>query len=223
MKKALKDTQTKALLKYINKERRRAYWDMQTPNLYIFFFLAVLACVIFSYNMFETRPWLSNFFQSCGTGIITGIVVFVLGNVRSQSKEDADRIIEQLTRMYEIIKKVYDSVPDKLTRRINGKNYNYKDCVIETINAAMEYVEAIKKLEFSLQKKFIRETSINYYDMAVNIDKFTEMDISDDLTYYDAIEIRNDIIYIIQNAADWFEAALRKAEMQKEQIRKYPF
>ena len=37
MKKALKDTQTKALLKYINKERRRAYWDMQTPNLYIFF------------------------------------------------------------------------------------------------------------------------------------------------------------------------------------------
>ena len=49
------------------------------------------------------------------------------------------------------------------------------------------------------------------------------MDIYDDLTYHDAIEIQNDIIYIIQNAADWFEAALRKAEMQKEQIRKYPF
>ena len=223
MKKRAKDNQMKALLKHIKQERRKVYWEMPMPNVHLFLLVVALLLILSSYNMFEKYLWISSFFQACGTGIITGIVVFVLGNIRSQAKENADKEVEQLTALYDIIKRVYDSVPDKFTRKFSGQKYDYKKCVLNTINTAIEYVEAIENLDYSIKKRFIRETSINYYNMAVDIDKFNEMNISDDLTYNDAIKIRSEIIYIIQNAADWFEKELRKAEIQKDQVRKYPF
>ena len=161
--------------------------------------------------------------QSCGTGIITGIVVFVLGNMRSKAKKDIDKEVEQLTALYEILKRVYDSVPDKFTRKFSGQKYDYKECVLNTINAAVEYVEAIKKLDFSIKQKFIRETSINCIELANDIDKIKEREFSDDLNYKDAFGVQSEILYILQDAAECFEAMLRKAEIQKDQIRKYPF
>ena len=221
MRKQPKDDQTKALLKYIKKERRNAYWDMPIPNLYVFLLMVALLFILLS--LFENNQWLSSFFQACGTGIITGIVVFVLGNIRSQAKENADMVVEQLAAMYEIIKRVYDSVPDKFVQKISGQKYNYKECVIDAIEAADEYVEAIKELDFTIRKKFIKETSINYLELAADIDKFKEMELSDDLKYHSALEIRSEIIRILQKTSDWFENTLRKAEIQKDQIRKYPF
>ncbi len=221
MRKQPKDDQTKALLKYIKKERRNAYWDMPIPNMYVFLLMVALLFILLS--LFEKNQWLSSFFQAGGTGIITGIVVFVLGNIRSQAKENADMVVEQLAAMYQIIKRVYDSVPDKFVQKISGQKYNYKECIIGAINAADEYVEAIKKLDFTIRKKFIRETSINYLELAADIDKLKEMELSDDLKYHSALEIRSEIIRILQKSSDWFENTLRKAEIQKDQIRKYPF
>ena len=59
--------------------------------------------------------------------------------------------------------------------------------------------------------------------MASDIDKLKEMELSDNLNYHSALEIRNEIIRILQKSADWFEGELGKAEIQKDQIRKYPF
>lgn len=223
MRKHPKDNQTKALLKYIKKERRNAYWDMPIPNLHLFLVVVALILILSSYNVFAKNPWISSFFQSCGTGIITGIVVFLLGNIRSKSKEDVDKQVEQLTALYEIIKRVYDSVPDKFIPKNIRQKYNYKECVIDAIEAADEYVKTIKKLDFPIKKKFIKETSINYLELASDIDKFKEMELSDNLNYHSALEILNEIIRILQKSADWFEDALGKAEIQKDQIRKYPF
>ena len=223
MKKKTKDKQTRALLESIKKERRRAYWSMPIPILHIVLLFVALLFVSLSYVLSAKTSWMSSFFQSCGTGIITGIVVFVLGNIRSQVKENANNTVEQLAAMYEILKRVYDSVPDKFTNKISGQKYDYRVCVINTINAATEYVDSIKKLDYSIKKKFIEETAINYQDMFDAIERFREMELPDDLNYNDAFEIRSDIIYIIQNATEWFENILRKAEIQKEQICKYPF
>ena len=223
MKKSEKDNQTKVLLKHINQERRKAYWAMPIPNVHLLLFVVALILILSSYNIFTKSPWMSSFSQSCGTGIITGIVVFVLGNIRSKAKEDIDKEVEQLTALYEILKRVYDSVPDKFTRKFSGQKYDYKECVLNTINAAVEYVEAIKKLDFSIKQKFIRETSINCIELANDIDKIKEREFSNNLNYNDAFDVRCEVLYIIQDAAECFEEMLRKAEIQKDQMRKYPF
>lgn len=210
------------LIKYIKKTRREAYWKLQIPWWYVLLLLCAVICFALSYSHRDSCGWGSSLLQSCGVGIITGIVIFVLGNIRGQTKDYVDRKVERLSNMYAIQKKINESVPDRVMLKLSGKKYNYAHCAYQAIEAASEYVEAMKKLDFFILKAFMKETNTDINDIESKINQIRARDISENLSYLDAVKIQGDIIAIIQNATEWFESWLREAELQKEQMRKYP-
>lgn len=220
-----KNNPFKSLIKYIRKTRREAYWNLQIPKWYVALILSAILCFVSSYVLHthcKCCEWLSSFLLSIGAGIITGLVVFILGNIREQIKTDVEIKIEQLSNLYDVLEQVYNTVPDKITHKLSGKTYNYAYCAYKTIKAAQEYIEEIKKLDYKIFNKFIKETAIDVNMLELNIAALDAKEISEDLGYLGAVQIQSEVISIIQEAAEWFEENLREAEMQKQQICKYP-
>lgn len=218
-----KNNPFKSLVKYVRKMRKKAYWKLQIPKWYVILIVCTILCFLGSaYGYDKGYEWISSFLQSIGTGIITGIIVFILGNIRGQTKEDIRIKIEQLTKLYEIIEQIYNIVPDKATHKLSGKTYNYAYCAYQTIETAQKYIEEIKKLDYNICKKFVKETAIDVDILEKNIAELKEQEISTDLGYLGAVQIQSEVISIIQEASEWFEENLRETEVQNQQIRKYP-
>ena len=133
---------------------------MELPIIkwYISLLLCAIGCFGISYFLFKflRLEWWASLLQSCGAGVLTGMIVFVLGNVRSQAKENIAIKVKKLSNLYNILKKVYDSFPDRSLNVINEEPCNYSNCAHVTINAGIEYVEEIKKLDYFILRKFLK-------------------------------------------------------------------
>lgn len=212
------------MIKYIKKTRRQAYWKLSIPWWYLLLLLLAFICFAISYLCFRSnQQWLSSLLQSGGVGIITGVVVFVLGNIRGQTKDNIERAVIQLSELYKKQKTVYDALPELSVIKLTGKKYDYAECTFQMLDAAYEYLETIYKVDFYIIKSFMKDTGINIDELKSKISQLRDLDISEDLTYSDAYSLKTKVIEIIQVATNWFEERLREFEIQQQQLRQYPF
>ena len=234
-----KNSMRNSILKYYRKERKKSYMELPIIKWYISLLLCAIGCFGISYFLFKFIITLNvqklifiydNFFiliikilQSCGAGVLTGMIVFVLGNVRSQAKENIAIKVKKLSNLYNILKKVYDSFPDRSLNVINEEPCNYSNCAHVTINAGIEYVEEIKKLDYFILRKFLKKIDFDFDEKKKELIKLKKKITSKDLSYGEAKRIRDEVIVIIQEASIWFEEQLNRVETQKQQIRTYPF
>ena len=224
-KKFKKKSVEHSLLRSIKKERRKSYMELPIIKWYGALFFCTIGCFWISYFLFKflCLEWWASLLQSCGAGVLTGMIVFVLGNVRSQAKENIVIKVEQLSNLYKILEKVYDSLPDRALLSVNKESCNYSKCTYMTINAEIEYVEEIKKLDYTILKKFINKIDFDFQEKQKKLVTLIEQIDSKELSYSEARRIRNEVIVIIHDASIWFEEQLNRAEMRKQQIRTYPF
>lgn len=216
------------LIKYIGKSRRKAYWKLPHLCWYIFFMMVSLICFGGSYILQCIKQngnlWVASLLQSIGVGILIGIVIFLLGNIRNHVVEQIDRKVEQYSNLYQILQKVYNSMPDKALARLNANKYDYEECAYQTLSAAQEYIATIKKLDYALFFEFVRNTDINIDEIIKRLEEiFDNINSKERVEASDAYLIKQDIICTIQDASEWFEIQLEEAEIQKKQIRQYPF
>lgn len=213
----------RSMIKHIKKTRRRAYWKLSIPWWYLLLLLSAFLCFAGSYLCIDNNAWTSSLLQSCGAGIITGVVVFVLGNIRGQTKDNIERAVLQLSELYKIQKTVYDALPELSVIKLTAKKYDYVECTFQMLDAAYDYLEAITKVDFYIIKSFMKDTGANVDELKSKISQLRDLDISEDLTYSDAYRLKTKVIEIIQVATNWFEDRLSKLEIQQQQLRQYPF
>lgn len=220
-----KNSMRNSILKYYRKERKKSYMELPIIKWYISLLLCAIGCFGISYFLFKflRLEWWASLLQSCGAGVLTGMIVFVLGNVRSQAKENIAIKVKKLSNLYNILKKVYDSFPDRSLNVINEEPCNYSNCAHVTINAGIEYVEEIKKLDYFILRKFLKKIDFDFDEKKKEFIKLKKKITSKDLSYGEAKRIRDEVIVIIQEASIWFEEQLNRVETQKQQIRTYPF
>ena len=219
-----KKTPFSPFIAYIKKLRRKAYWTLPLPWWYVFLFLCSVMCFEGSILCkIHNLSWLSSLFQSLGAGIVTGIVVFILGNIRNQTKEYTDELVQQLSKLYKIQEQLYFSFPDIATIKLTRKKYNYIESLYTTINAALEYIEEIEKLDYYILLDFSHKTNVDLDNIKKKLFYIKENKISENLNYMNANTIYNEIINILDNTTEWFELKLKEAELQKQQLKKYPF
>lgn len=207
----------------MRKTRWHAFWKMSHPGLYVILLLSAGLCFLVSYANQCSDPWISSLHQSIGAGIITGIIVLVLGNVRSQVKERTERKIDQYSNLCEILSRLYHSIPDRSMVGLSQKKYDYAECTQQTIEAGKEYIRTIQKLDYPILKAFVTQTNIDIRETEKWMNEIADRDLPENMTLKDAYEIRAEIICIVQEAGVWFEDQLREAKIQKEQLWQYPF
>lgn len=190
------------MIKYIKKTRRQAYWKLAIPWWYLLLLLLAFLCFAGSYLYVDKYEWTSSLLQSCGVGIITGVVVFVLGNIRGQTKDNVERAVIQLSELYKKQKMVYDALPELSVIKLTGKKYDYAECTFQMLDSAYEYLEAINKVDFYIIKSFMKDTGANIDELKSKISQLRDLDISEDLTYSDAYSLKTKVIEIIQVATN---------------------
>lgn len=164
------------------------------PHTWVCLVLFIIAVVVFfvSYGC-QNYQWVSSLLLSSGVGILTGIIVFFLGNIRNRVKDDIDRKVEQFNGLYQILINVYHSLPG-----FNPERYDYTDCACQTLQASLEYIEAIRRLDHQFLLEFINETGITLAGMTQEIYDIYEKYSFENLQYKDAAVIRIEVIRIFK-------------------------
>ncbi len=181
---------------------------------YIVFFIIIFSCFGVSYMTQEMYKWSSTMLQSCGVGVLTGLVVFILGNIRQNEREDVEKKIEKLRHLRELRNKVYNAFPEKSVRTLDEKEKEYEYYLYEIMEKAKDYISEIRVLNYHID---VEKATKEIRELQNSIDEMEK------LTHKEILEIRRKVIDIIQKDEEWLENQLNEGEMQKRQLSKYPF
>lgn len=223
MKKTSQKNMTKRLIKYIKKENREQFWKM--THIKFIFLLGNVSMVLFivSYFLNAYDTWFSNLFQALGVGIITGMIVYLIGNMRARKQGFLKSVMEQLDSAYQCIKQIYNihayfSRWDILSDEMKIKS----KYVYEAIDCAREYVDIVERFDVSLLKKLIKDTNTDFDNIREKLLQI-EKNTSENLGYRDSRKIIENIIEVIQKTEDWVDDERRRVEIQIRLLDKYPF
>lgn len=210
-----KNSQTKGLLKYIKVRQRKAFLSLFHIILTFVLLITSALLIIGSYFLTYLSGWFSSLLQSLGIGIITGIVVYIMGNIRETTKGNIKREIAQLEKLYSIINKIYYIKP----YRNFYSNDEYQMLPEHLYNYSMEYLNLLKKLDYPLKVTLIRETNFDFDNVENNINK-----ILDNLQMNNC-NLREAYYEIIRNLQDvnlWLDERLDEDKIKDIQIERYP-
>lgn len=216
------------LYSFIKEREQKEKWIfLNAPHIKIMVFCLVASVLFFVLSYFSRpyHPWLSPLLQSLSVGIVTGLIVYVLGNMRTQREKYVLYILKQLTEIYEHEVRIYHAVPTRLELSFytlgEGKKFNCEERVYEVFNAVDDYITALKKLEYSLLCEFIKETNLNFEQMESCVRKLRET-IPDEIDYNYCWQLRKKLIEVIQDSASWIEKKREDYEIMQAQLNKYP-
>ncbi|MBE5934260.1 MAG: hypothetical protein E7262_00525 [Lachnospiraceae bacterium] len=216
-----KNRVAKNFIRFVKKRNKQTFFKMTQIRLQIVFFILIVVVLIVSYIFGDT--WFAGVMQSFAVGIITGWIVYILGNVRNQVGQDVCKKVEQLEALYKKLLVVYNSIPDKAIIVITKHKYDTKECIETAINAAREYIEAIKRLDITMLEELFRNVeNTNFDNLEVDLDRIYEKYIDNDEVKVDMHAAKMEIIKVISEVSNWIEDELDKAKNQQRQLCKHP-
>jgi len=221
----VKDETTKYIIKYIKRKQREAYRNLGIVKAYQILTVLIIACFGVSYvcNMKELS-WYSSLFQSCGVGVVTGMVIYILGNIRVQKKENVDKKVEQLSVVHHQLEVLYNAVPSCAEVYFEPEKSDYTVELIAVIDAGIEYIKAVKCIDNYIFRELIEEVDVDIQKIESELERLRKEYIYGDLyyTFNEANNIKHKIIEYIQGMSLWLDNQLREAEIQQNQLRRYP-
>lgn len=210
---------------YIRRKRKALFWKLSHIKCVTIFSIIAVAFLVLSFYLRFCNPWLSQLFQALSVGIVTGLIVYILGNMRGQKESYLGCIIKQLDEIYQYEHQVYNTYPSLMLVKSysfdKSKQIDYSEYLYKVFEAAQNYIDALKKMEFSLLTKFLAETKTDIQKMQEELSDIIDS-IPEEVTYSSGIKIVQQIITLIRTSADWIEEARQNAEIQQQQIKKYP-
>lgn len=222
-----RDHSLDVFIRYRRKEQRQQFWKLQHIRVMGLFCVTTALLFILSYAMRKYHPWLTSLFQSLGVGMVTGIVLYILSNIRNGTEKYLEYIYNQLKNLHDLEEKIYFSYPMKifwsaqLFSKINECDmaHGYLE---EVVTASKDYLAALQTVDFKVYKEFQKATSTVFDDLEKNLDNIFSS-ISEDLTMEAGEAIKDRIVAILEQTMEWFEVKFRNVEIQIGQIKKYPF
>ena len=82
-----RDRNLDALLRYKKKEQRQQFCKLR--HIQVIGLSCVITTLLFilSYAMRRQHPWFAPLLQSLGVGMVTGMVLYILGNIRNGTEK----------------------------------------------------------------------------------------------------------------------------------------
>ena len=221
----MKDKTTKSLIKCIKRKQREAYRNLGMLKAHGVLTLLTIACFGISYVCnIKGLSWYSSLFQSCGVGVVTGMVIYILGNIRVQKKENVDKKVEQLGMVHHQLEVLYNAVPSCAELYFKPEKRDYTVELIAAIDAGIGYIKAVKHIDNYIFRELIEEIDVDIQKIESELERLRKEYISGDLyyTFNEANDIKQKIIESIQDMSLWLDDQLREAEIQQDQLRRYP-
>lgn len=214
-----------SFIKYREQKERKLFRDTPHIKLISGCILGVLILFLFSYFTRHCHPWFSSLLQSLGVGIITGLVVYVLSNMRNQREKYVSYVLKQLTEIYGYEVKIYNVIPSKMevscSFSLTGKKLNWAEKVYEAFEATNNYINALKNLEFSLLRELVDEKNVDFSKMEGKLGELYET-IPDEITASYCWELSGNLIKLIDESGEWIEEKRVDFEILHGQLSKYP-
>lgn len=177
--------------------------------------------------MRRQHPWFAPLLQSLGVGIVTGMVLYILGSIRNGTEKYLEHIYNQLQNLHDLEEKIYFSYPMRMLWRVQPFS-KISECDMahgyleEVVTASKDYLAALQTVDFQVYKEFQKATSTVFDDLEKSLDNVV-FSIQEDLTMEAGEAIKDRIVAILEQTMEWFEIKFRNVEIQIGQIKKYPF
>ena len=222
-----RDRNLDALLRYKKKEQRQQFCKLR--HIQVIGLSCVITTLLFilSYAMRRQHPWFAPLLQSLGVGMVTGMVLYILGNIRNGTEKYLEHIYNQLQNLHDLEEKIYFSYPLRMFWTVQSLS-NVNECDMaheyleEVVTASKDYLVALKTIDYQVYKEFQKTTSTVFDDLEKNLDNIFSS-IPEDLTMEAGEAIKDRIVAILEQTMEWFEVKFRNVEIQIGQIKKYPF
>lgn len=185
--------------------------------------LTVTAVILLavSYIIRYITPWMSGIIQSIGLGVITGLIVYVLGNMRSAEEKYLVKTSKTLEELLEMEDKImaFWKYRDK---EITISNRECADVLKEAISVAIKYLDIIGKLDHAIFKKIKSGGYFDYNEMKVKV-KDIQTNVPPDADASTYVKIGIQLSEIIQDASYFIFSQNYDVRIKLDQIYKYPF
>ena len=222
-----RDRNLDALLRYKKKEQRQQFCKLR--HIQVIGLSCVITTLLFilSYAMRRQHPWFAPLLQSLGVGMVTGMVLYILGNIRNGTEKYLEHIYNQLQNLHDLEEKIYFSYPLRMFWTVQPFS-NVNECDMaheyleEVVTASKDYLVALKTIDYQVYKEFQKTTSTAFDDLEKSLDNVV-FSIPEDLTMEAGEDIKDRIVAILEQTMEWFEVKFRNVEIQIGQIKKYPF
>ena len=221
-----RDHNLDALLRYKKKEQRQQFCKLR--HIQVIGLSCVITTLLFilSYAMRRQHPWFAPLLQSLGVGMVTGMVLYILGNIRNGTEKYLEYIYNQLQHLHDLEEKIYFSYPLRMFWTVQPFS-KINECDMahgyleEVVTASKDYLAALQTVDFQVYKEFQKATSTVFDDLEKNLDNIFSS-IPEDLTMEAGEAIKDRIVAILEQTMEWFEIKFRNVEIQIGQIKKYP-
>ena len=222
-----RDRNLDALLRYKKKEQRQQFCKLR--HIQVIGLSCVITTLLFilSYAMRRQHPWFAPLLQSLGVGMVTGMVLYILGNIRNGTEKYLEHIYNQLQNLHDLEEKIYFSYPLRMFWTVQSFS-NVNECDMaheyleEVVTASKDYLAALKTIDYQVYTEFQKTTSTAFDDLEKSLDNVV-FSIPEDLTMEAGEDIKDRIVAILEQTMEWFEVKFRNVEIQIGQIKKYPF
>lgn len=222
-----RDRNLDALLRYKKKEQRQQFCKLRHIQVIGLSCVITMLLFILSYAMRQHHPWFAPLLQSLGVGMVTGVVLYILGNIRNGTEKYLEHIYSQLKNLHDLEEEIYFSYPMRTLWRAQPFS-KINECDMahgyleEVVAASKNYLVALKTIDYKVYKEFQKTTSTVFDDLEKNLDNIFSS-IPEDLTMEAGEAIKDRIVAILEQTMEWFEVKFRNVEIQIGQIKKYPF
>lgn len=200
------------------KEKFVRFITLPTVLWTILFLLVSLLLLIFSFFVYESNPWLSGVLVSIACGIITGVILYFLSNLRNNKLHILQ--IEQ-DELYPVYQLVCDVLFEK-TMIDNSRNLGTCNFTVE------EETEAIIDKLIPLSEAF-NGGNVGFFEYKDGLESLCK-NVSELCDYYDILENDNDRQKWISDVIDRLSPVKLKMEIMMEEngdqirfIKKYIF
>lgn len=212
----------KPFIKYIKKKRRKAFLELDHIGWFIACSIMAIILIIASYLIQECSSWFSSLLQAISTGIITGLVLYILSNIRTLKSNELDNELIKFRELDVLIKETYNHCPRRMMKYFSRSGQVDFDIELKiAVSCALAASEKIFNLGYSFSKEFEEKLKISVSDFKKTLEEFDES-LLESYTEKEIFKLTEDFKNIIYNPFIFISSKLQDIEIQREQIDKYP-
>lgn len=220
LKKQSKDI--KPFVKYIKMRRRKAFLELNHVGWFIVCSIIALILIIASYLIKGCSSWFSSLFQSVSAGIITGLVLYVLNNIRSNQANKLDDEINKFRELNILINDIYQNCPSPLMKSLSRSgDVEFEHKLMIAIECAKLVSKKLSKMGYDFAEEFEDNTNISIVDFEKIIDSFYES-IPEQYTEKLIFEYTDDFKQAISKPFIFISARYQLLEIKKQEMDRKP-
>ena len=200
------------------REKRQLYWEMPSVRWSIIILILGVIFVAISFFCRNCTQWFSGFFQSVGTGLITGWVLYFLSNSREITQNKVARTIKSLTPLVECGKRIYQTRLCTEYPKVYSCNgtIDFEEQMYTALSEAILYVQYFEQCDNAIISR--EELDVGAVKRSI---RELEDGISGEVRQEIAVANISKIIELIAPSLEKIERKLKNAEIQQSQQR-YP-